>query len=102
MMGTCVADLCTRSELLDSTLPAPLISTSPSGLDQAEAARPSHPESVQAFDVAPIVQAYLAGLPATPERFKLPDDAYLTVQPFNILHVAFPVQVRVSFYINLT
>lgn len=77
--GICVADLRTRSELLESTLPAPVMSTSPSGLNQAEEARPSHPENVQAFDVAPIVHAYLASLPATPERFKLPDAANFTV-----------------------
>ena len=79
LKGSCVADLRTRSELLESTLPAPVMSTSPSGLNQAEEARPSHPENVQAFDVAPIVHAYLASLPATPERFKLPDAANLTV-----------------------
>lgn len=62
--STCVADLCTRSELLDSTLPAPLMSTSPSGLDQAEAARSSHPESVEALDAAPILPGCLPRLSA--------------------------------------
>ncbi len=60
----------TRSELLESKLPAPDMSTSPSGLTQAEQARQSHPETVQAFNVAPAVLAYIDGLPATPELFK--------------------------------
>ncbi|KAL3138695.1 hypothetical protein ABBQ32_006449 [Trebouxia sp. C0010 RCD-2024] len=60
----------TRSELLESTLPALNIFTSPSGLNQAEQPRQSHPETLQAFDVAPAVQTFIDGLPATPERFK--------------------------------
>ncbi|KAL3141622.1 hypothetical protein ABBQ32_004859 [Trebouxia sp. C0010 RCD-2024] len=60
----------TRSELLESTLPAPNISTSPLGLNQAEQPRQSHPETLQAFDVAPAVQTFIDGLLATPERFK--------------------------------
>jgi len=60
----------TRSELLESKLPAPDMSTSPSGLNQAEQPRQSHPETVQAVNVAPAVQTYIDGLPATPERFK--------------------------------
>ena len=77
---TDVAVLYSRSELLKSTLPKPIMSTSPSGMDQAEVARPSHPESVEAFDVAPTVLAYIATLPATPERFKLPDRRKHTVR----------------------
>ncbi|KAL3141581.1 hypothetical protein ABBQ32_004824 [Trebouxia sp. C0010 RCD-2024] len=60
----------TRSELLESTLPAPNISTSPLGLNQAEQPRQSHPETLQAFDVAPAVQTFIDGLLATPERFQ--------------------------------
>lgn len=78
-MGIYAADMCTRSELLESTLPAPVMSTSPSGLHQPEVARPKHPESVQAFDVVSVVKEYLDSLPAMPERFKLIDDANLTV-----------------------
>ncbi|KAL3137340.1 hypothetical protein ABBQ32_006872 [Trebouxia sp. C0010 RCD-2024] len=62
--GKLLCNLCTRSELLDSTLPAPLMSTSPSGLDQAEAARSSHPESVEALDAAPILPGCLPRLSA--------------------------------------
>ena len=69
----------TRSELLESTLPAPNISTSPSGLNQAEQPRQSHPETLQAFDVAPAVQTFIDGLPATPERFKPVDYRRLSV-----------------------
>ena len=65
-----VAVMITRSELLESELPAPDICTSPSGFNQAEQPRQSHPRTVQAFDVAPAVQTYIDGLPATPERFK--------------------------------
>ncbi len=60
----------TRSELLESELPAPDMSTSLSGLNQAEQPRHSHPKTVQAFNVAPAVQTYIDDLPATPERFK--------------------------------
>ncbi|KAL0024425.1 hypothetical protein WJX77_002052 [Trebouxia sp. C0004] len=61
----------TRSEQLESKLPAPDMSTSPSGLNQAEQPRQSHPATVQAFNVARAVLAYIDGLPATPERFNL-------------------------------
>ncbi|KAL3162451.1 hypothetical protein ABBQ32_010118 [Trebouxia sp. C0010 RCD-2024] len=64
------AVMTTSSKLLESTLPAPNISTSPSGLNQAEQPRQSHPETLQAFDVAPAVQTFIDGLLATPERFK--------------------------------
>ncbi|DBA99128.1 TPA: hypothetical protein ACH3X1_014260 [Trebouxia sp. C0004] len=47
------------------------MSTSPSGLNQAEQPRQSHPATVQAFNVARAVLAYIDGLPATPERFNL-------------------------------
>lgn len=73
------AVMITRSELLESKLPAPDMSTSPSGLNQAEQPRQSHPETVQAFDVAPVVQAFIDGLPATPERFKPIDYRRLSV-----------------------
>lgn len=73
------AVMITRSELLESTLPAPNISTSPSGLNQAEQPRQSHPETLQAFEVAPAVQTFIDGLPATPERFKPVDYRRLSV-----------------------
>ena len=76
-VGIYAAVMYTRSELLESTLSAP---ASPSGVHQSEVARPKHPESVQAFDVVPVVREYLDSLPATPERFKLIDAAaHLTV-----------------------
>ena len=72
MLHKCMgsAGMITRSELLESKLPAPDMSAIPSGLTQAEQPRQSHPETVQAFDVAPAVRAYIDGLRATPERFK--------------------------------
>ena len=62
-------ELFTRSKLLESKFLSPDMSTSPSGLDQAEQPRQSHPETVQAFNVAPAVQLYIDGLPAEPECF---------------------------------
>ncbi len=78
----------TRSELLESKLPAPDMSTSPSGLNQAEQPRQSHPATVQAFNVAPAVLAYIDGLPATPERFKPID-----YKKFSVSHLIICVHV---------
>ena len=81
------AVMITRSELLESTLPAPNISASPSGLNQAEQPRQSHPETLQAFDVAPAVQTFIDGLPATPERLKPVDYRRLSVSQSINLHL---------------
>lgn len=78
------AVMITRSELLESTLPAPDISTSPSGLNHAEQPRQSHPETLQAFDVAPAVQTFIDDLPATPKRFKAVDYRRLSVSQSTI------------------
>ena len=83
-MGT--AGMITRSELLESQLPAPHKSTHPSGLNQAEQPRQTHPETVQAFNVAPAVQTYIDGLPATPERFKPIDYKNPSVSQSTSLH----------------
>ena len=64
------AEMITRSELLESKMPAPDMSTSPTGINQAEQPRQSHPQAVRAFNVTPAVQTYMGGLPAKPERFK--------------------------------
>ena len=97
----CAEDMCTRSELLESTLPAPVMSTSPSGVYQSEVARPKHPESVQAFDVAPVIKEYLDSLPATPQRFKPIDDENLTVhRSTSCMQLA--QRKCVSCYVNLT
>ena len=79
------AEMITRSELLESKLPAPDMSTSPSGLNQAEQPRQSHPETVQALNVAPAVQTYINGLPATPERFKPIDYKKPSVRQLTVL-----------------
>lgn len=81
------AVMITRSELLESTLPAPNISASPSGLNQAEQPRQSHSETLQVFDVAPAVQTFIDGLPATPERFKPVDYRRLSVSQSINLHL---------------
>ncbi len=47
-------------ELLKSKLPRPDMSTSASGLIQAEDVRSSHPKSVQEFDVIPDVMNYIS------------------------------------------
>ncbi len=60
----------TRAQLLKSKLPRPDMSTSPSGLVQAEDVRSSHPKSVQEFDVIPDVMNYISHLGVTPKRFK--------------------------------
>ena len=75
----CFAVMLTRSELLKHILPAPDMFTSPSGLNHAEKPRYRHPKTVEAFDVAPHVQAYIDNLPATPGRFKHIDYANRTV-----------------------
>ncbi len=98
----------TRSELLESKLPAPDISTSPSGLYQAEEPRQSHPKTLQAFDVASTVQTFVADLPPSPKRFKPVDYRTLHVcQPTSLLesshhaYVGMPgmMSINVSFCI---
>lgn len=64
------AAMLTRSQLLKSKLPRPDMSTSPSGLIQAEDVRNSHPNSVQEFNVIPDVMNYISRLGVTPKRFK--------------------------------
>lgn len=64
------AAMLTRAQLLKSKLPQPDMSTSPSGLVQAEDVRSSHPKSVQEFDVIPDVMNYISHLGVTPKRFK--------------------------------
>ena len=75
----------TRSQLLKSKLPSPDMSTSPSGLNQAEQPRQSHPATVQAFNVAPAVLAYIDGLPASPERFKPIDYQKISVSHAGVI-----------------
>ena len=59
-----------RSRLLVSTLPAPEMSTSPTGLSQTEDAPDDHPTTIKSFDVAPAVKVYVDSLPATPARIQ--------------------------------
>ncbi len=74
------AEMITCSQLLDSTLPAPDTLTSPTDPNKDEEPRQSHPKTVQAFNVAPYVLAYISGLPATKRRFKPVDDDQFNVQ----------------------
>lgn len=73
--------MATRAQLLSATVPAPDMSTSPSGLRQAETAKPCHPDSVAVMDIAPEVMDYISRLGATPKRFKVVD--------YNLAHVRF-------------
>lgn len=75
----------TRSQLLKSKLASPDMSTSPSGLAQAEQPRHSHPATVQAFNVAPAVLAYIDGLPAKPERYKPIDYKKISVSHAGVI-----------------
>ena len=74
-----VADMDTRAQLLRSTLPEPKMSTSPSGLNQTEQPRPSHPNKLEACDVAPDVLEYIGSLHPTKKRFKTIDSQHITV-----------------------
>ena len=72
-------EMITRSQLLDATLPAPDMSTSPTASNKDEEPRQSHQKTVRALNVAPDVLAYINGLPATKRRFKPVDDDQFSV-----------------------
>ncbi len=81
----------TRSQLLESDLPRPEMSTSPSGLTQGAHVRESHPQSVKQFDIIPDVLEYISSLGPTHQRFKPIDFGY---QPVRSLYALCSIALR--------
>ena len=77
--GVHVADMDTRAQLLQATLPEPKMSTSLSGLVWTEQPRASHPHKLETFDVTVDVLAYIDSLPSTKKRFKTIDTFHVSV-----------------------